>query len=425
MVIVKSDVSAELDSGVVKVCRVCHGSDLTRFLDLGFTPPADDFLPPHRLKEPEVYYPLDVLVCHDCGLVQLGYVVPPEILFQRDYPYESSTTTTGRKHFYAMAEEACREFALERDSLVIDIGSNVGVLLQGFKNQGVVNVLGIDPAENICEIARGSGINTIYGFFSEELAAGIKRTRGRAKIITGTNVVAHINDHHTLVRAVEMLLADKGVFIFEAPYLVTLIDNLEYDTIYHEHLSYLSVKPMARLFDIFGMELFDVREESIHGGSLRYFAGRKGDYPVSDNVARLVKLEDSKGLYDIGRLSDFSESVQQNRQELNWMLRALKHDGKRIAAVSASAKGMTLLNYCNIGPEILDFITEKTPLKIGKYTPGTHIPILPDSELIKQMPDYALLLAWNFADEIMGNLADYRKAGGEFIIPIPEPRVVS
>jgi hypothetical protein len=324
-----------------------------------------------------------------------------------------------------MAGEVCREFALERDSLVIDIGSNVGVLLQGFKDQGVDSVLGIDPAENICEIACGNGIDTICGFFSEELAAGIAKTRGRAKVITGTNVVAHINDHHALVRAVEMLLADKGVFIFEAPYLVTLIDDLEYDTIYHEHLSYLSVKPMTRLFGLFGMELFDVREESIHGGSLRYFAGRKGDYPVSDNVARLVKLEDSKGLYDTGRLDDFAVSVQQNRQVLNWMLRTLKHDGKRIAAVSAPAKGMTLLNYCHIGPEILDFITEKAPLKIGKYTPGTHIPILPDSELIKQMPDYALLLAWNFADEIMGNLDDYRKAGGKFIIPIPEPRIVS
>lgn len=424
MVVVRNDAREDLKSGVVGICRVCHGSDLTSFLDLGFTPPADDFLFPHRLKEPEAYYPLDVLVCRDCGLVQLGYVVPPEILFQRDYPYESSTTATGREHFYAMAEEICRDFALERDSLVIDIGSNVGVLLQGFKNRGIASVLGIDPAENICEIAHGNGISTICGFFSEELAAGIKKTRGRADIITGTNVVAHINDHQALVRAVEMLLADRGVFIFEAPYLVTLIDNLEYDTIYHEHLSYLSVKPMVRLFGIFGMELFDVREVSIHGGSLRYFAGRKGDYPVSDNVARLVKLEDSKGLYDNDRLKDFSESVQQNRQQLNWMLRTLKHDGKRIAAVSAPAKGMTLLNYCNIGPEILDFITEKTPLKIGKYTPGTHIPILPDTELIRQMPDYALLLAWNFADEIMGNLEDYRKAGGKFIIPIPEPRVV-
>jgi SAM-dependent methyltransferase len=357
--------------------------------------------------------------------VQLGYVVPPEILYQRDYPYESSTTATGREHFYTLAEEIYREFSLEHDSLIVDIGSNVGVLLEGFKKQGIASVLGIDPAENICGIARGNGIDTIYGFFSEELAAEVVAKRGRAKIITGTHIsVAHINDHHALVRAVEMLLADKGVFIFEAPYLVNLLENLAYDTIYHEHLSYLSVKPMNRLFEIFGMELFDIREVNIHGGSLRYFAGRKGDYPVSDNVARLVMLEDSKGLYDIGRLNHFAESVQQNRQELNWMLRMLKRDGKRIAALSAPAKGMTLLNYCHIGPEILDFVTEKAPLKIGKYTPGTHIPILPDSELIRRMPDYALLLAWNFADEIMTNLDAYRKAGGKFIIPIPEPRIV-
>lgn len=406
------------------VCRVCHSEGLTKFLDLGFTPLADSFLPPHKLQEPEAYYPLQVFICPNCSLVQLGYAVPPEILFQRDYPYASSLTETGRKHFYSLAKEICLKFSLAPHDLVIDIGSNIGVLLQGFKNQGISNVLGIEPAENICQIARNNGIETINEFFSEKLASKIVREKKRAKIVTGTNVVAHIQNHHDLVRALDILLAERGVFVFEAPYFVNLMDNLEYDTIYHEHLYYLTVKPMIKLFHQFEMEIFDVKEESIHGGSLRYFVAREGDYPISDNVNRLVELENERKVYDIDTLKNFAKSVENNREELTWMLRSIKHDGKRIAGVSAPAKGMTLLNYCRIGPETLDFITEKSPLKIGKYTPGTHIPIVPDSELIKQVPDFALLLAWNFADEIITNLDHYRKAGGKFIIPIPKPRIV-
>lgn len=406
------------------ICRVCHSEKLTKFLDLGFTPLADDFLSPARLREPEVYYPLEVFICDNCCLIQLGYVVPPEILFQKEYPYVSFTTKTGVEHFHSLAKEAFYRFSLDSTDLVVDIGSNVGVLLQGFKNQGV-SVLGIEPAKNICEIARSNGIETIDEFLSEELALKIERTKRRAKIVTGTNVVAHINDHHSLVRALDILLAEKGIFIFEAPYLVDLIDNLEYDTIYHEHLSYLSVKPMITLFHKFGMDIFDVKKVSIHGGSLRYFVSRQNDYPISENVDRLIELEKEKKIYDMNTLKNFAKSVQNNRDELTWMLRSIKREGRRVVGVSAPAKGMTLLNYCKIGLEFLDFVSEKSPLKIGKYTPGTHIPVLADSELIKQMPDFALLLAWNFADEIMKNLDDYRKAGGKFIIPIPEPRIVS
>lgn len=405
------------------ICRICQSESLTKFLDLGFTPLADDFLPSNRLNEPEVYYPLEVFICNDCSLVQLGYVVPREILFQRDYPYVSSTTKTGVKHFHSLAKEVSSRFSLQPNDLVIDIGSNVGVLLEGFKNQGA-DVLGIEPAPNICQIAQANGIETISEFLSEELALKIVKTKGKAKIVTGTNVVAHINDHYSLVRALEILLAERGVFIFEAPYLVNLIDNLEYDTIYHEHLSYLSVKPLIKLFRQFRMDLFDVQEVSIHGGSLRYFVARENNYPISSNVNRLVELENEKKIYQIDTVKNFAKSVQDNREELTWMLRSIKREGKRIVGVSAPAKGMILLNCCKIGPDILDFIAEKAPFKIGKYTPGMHIPILPDSELIKQMPDFALLLAWNFADEIMKNLDDYRKAGGKFIIPIPKPRIV-
>jgi len=407
-----------------RVCRFCRGENLSKFLDLGFAPPADAFLAPAQLNEPEVYYPLEVFICNQCSLVQLGYVVPAEILFQRDYPYISSATITGQEHFHSLAREACLKFNVKPEDLVLDIGSNVGVLLQGFKNQGAKNVLGIEPAQNICKIAQENGIETINDFFSEGLAKRIVKTRKQAKIITGTNVVAHINDCHALLKAVDILLAEKGVFIVEAPYLVNLIDNLEYDTIYHEHLSYLSVKPMNYLLHQFGMEIFDAKEVSIHGGSLRYFIARKGDYPVNLNVSRLLKLEEEKKVYDFLTLKNFARRVEDNRQELNWLLRSLRRQGKRIAGLSAPAKGMTLLNFCRIGTEILEFVTEKTIQKIGKYTPGTHIPVVPDAELMNRMPDYALLLAWNFADEIMKNMEGYRKAGGKFIIPIPEPRII-
>ena len=306
---------------------------------------------------------------------------------------------------------------------MVDIGSNVGVLLQGFKNLGA-EVLGIEPARNICEIAIKNGIETINDFFSEELALKIVAERRKARIVTATNVVAHINDHHSLIRGLDILLDEEGLFIFEAPYLVDLIDNLEYDTIYHEHLSYLSVKPISTLFRKFGMVIFDIEKVPIHGGSLRYFVARESIYPISANVDKFLQLEEERKIYEIDTLLNFAKSVQRNREELTWMLKSLKREGKRIAGVSAPAKGMTLLNYCRIGPETLDFITEKSSLKIGKYTPGTHILVLPDSELIKQMPDYALLLAWNFADEIIKNLEEYKELGGKFIIPIPKPSVI-
>lgn len=404
-------------------CRICKNDRLIQFLDLGFTPPADDFLSPDRLHEPEVYYPLNVLVCNDCGFIQLGHVVPPEILFQNEYPYESSTTETGRNHYYNLAKEIVQKYNLDSEDLAIDIGSNVGVLLAGFKKNGV-NVLGIEPANNMCEIANNNGIETINEFFSDKLAHEIVMSRGKAKVVTGTNVVAHIDNLHALAKGLDILLDEKGVFVFEAPYLVHLLENLEYDTIYHEHLSYLSIQPMVKLFEQFGMEIIDLEEQTIHGGTLRYHIARKNDYAVSERIGEYLDREKSKGIYNIDYLKKFAADVAGHRNKLGWLLQSLKREGKRIAGVSAPAKGMTLLNYCKIGTETLEFLTEKTRLKIGKYAPGTHIHVVPDSELLNRMPDYALLLAWNFADEIMKNLSEYRARGGKFIIPIPVPRIV-
>ncbi|KKP24475.1 MAG: C-methyltransferase [candidate division TM6 bacterium GW2011_GWF2_28_16] len=405
------------------VCRICGCDKLEKFLDLGFTPPADDFLVPERLNNSETYYPLRACICPCCSLVQLDYVVDPEILFQGEYPYESSTTKTGVAHYHLFAKQVCSRFNLSNHDLVVDLGSNIGVLLQGFKNEGI-KVLGVDPAKNIAKKANELGIETIPDFFTENVVKNIIAQKGQAKVITGTNVIAHINDLHALLRAIDALLIDDGVFIFEAPYLVDLIENFEFDTIYHEHLSYLSLKPLKFLFDKYGFEIFDVEKKSIHGGTLRYFIARKGKYNISKNVDDFCSLEKEKKIYNLETLKKFADQVSQNRDDLVWLLKSIKRDGKSIAGVSAPAKGMTLLNYCKIGNETLDFITEKNSMKIGKYTPGTHIFILSDNELIKRKPDYVLLLAWNFADEIIDNLKEYKKNGGKFIIPVPKPFIV-
>lgn len=404
-------------------CRMCGSERLHKFLDLGFTPPADQFQRKDQLREPEIYYPLDVYMCDNCGLAQLGFVVSPEVLYRHDYPYESSTTQTGRLHWSSFANRVAQRFGLGRDDLVVDIGSNVGVLLSAFKECGV-KIQGVDPAANIVMIARERGIDTICDFFNSETAQMIINEKGHAAIITATNVFAHVDDLYSFMKSIKLLLKDDGVFIFEAPYFVNLIKKLEYDTIYHEHLSYLSVKPLISFFKKFDMEVFDIEQVDIHGGSFRVFVGNKSKWQISDNVNTLLIKENEMGIYSHELLEDFANAVKKNKKDLVWLLQSLKQEGKKIVGVSAPAKGMTLLNYCRIDGDILDFVTEKSSLKIGRFTPGAHIPVLPDSELIEKQPDYALLLAWNFADEIIKNLDEFRKNGGKFIIPIPSPTII-
>lgn len=401
-------------------CRVCQSTKFTDILDLGMTPHADDFLTEARLEEPETYYPLKLILCDQCSLAQLSYVVPRETLYSANYPYVSSTTDTGVAHYVEMAQQIVTEFGQPGD-LAIDIGSNVGVLLQGFR-ECQLKVLGIEPVPNIAQQANLRGIETINEFFSAQLAVEVTRHRGFAKIVTGTNVVAHIDDLYDLARGIDALLDYKGVFVFEAPYFGDLVEKLEYDTIYHEHLSYLSLRPVMQLFEQFALEVFDVRRQSIHGGTIRYFIAKQGTYPVKKRVYEMLNSEEA--LYAPERLAAFAERVAQHRFDLNWLLRDLVRQGQTIVAVSAPAKGMTLLNYCGIGRELLHCITEKAPLKIGRYTPGTHLHVVSDEQLLKLQPDYALLLAWNFAEEIMRNLSAYAQAGGQFIIPVPHPIVV-
>lgn len=405
-------------------CRMCGAGRLERYLDLGHMPPADQFLRFDQLVEPTIHYPLEVYLCLDCGLSQLGYVVSPEILYQDEYPYEASTTRAGQQHFRAFAASVAGRFGLGEEDLAVDIGSNVGVLLAGFAAEGL-RVLGIDPAANIAAIAVERGIPTIADLFTQTVVERVVAEHGRASVVTATNVFAHVDDLDELMLALDVLLTDDGVFVVEAPWHANLLHRLEYDTIYHEHLSYLAIRPLEPFFERFGMRLFDVQEVDIHGGSIRIFIDR-GRRPVERlTLDARVRREEQVGSYDVERLGDFARRVRGNRSELRALLHDLRGDGKRIVAVSAPAKGMTLLNYCRLGTDTLEYVTEKSPLKIGRFTPGMHLPVVGDDELLATRPDFALLLAWNFADEIIDNLRAYREGGGHFIVPIPTPRIIA
>lgn len=404
-------------------CRMCKNNNIIKFLDLGFSALSDNFLTKEQLEEPETFFPLTVYFCTNCGLCQLGHVVSPELMFNENYPYDSSTTKTGTNHFTKMGIDICNRFNLKPNSLVIDVGSNAGVLLSGFKSKGM-KVLGIEPSSNVAKIAMKNDIDTLIDFFSNKLTEKILDKYGKVSVITGTNVFAHIDNLEDFMLTSNSLLLEDGIIVIEAPYLLHLIEKLEYDTIYHEHLSYLSVKPIVEFCKQSDFEVFDVEEQSIHGGTLRYFIGRKNKRKISQNVFDYIKLENERDLYSITKLRDFAKSVENHRMKLLQLLHDLKREGKKIVALSAPAKGNTLLNYCKIGPELLDYATERNPLKIGKFTPGMHIPVYSDEKLLEDQPDYALILAWNFAEEIMRNNSEYRNKGGKFIIPIPNPVIV-
>jgi C-methyltransferase C-terminal domain/Putative zinc binding domain/Methyltransferase domain len=404
-------------------CRICKSKNLFKFLDIGHHPPSDQFRKKEQLNDAIVFYPLDVYLCENCGFVQLGYVVPPEILYQDNYPYESSTTETGKIHYHDFAKSVVENYKFTKEDLAVDIGSNVGVLLEGFKLMGL-HINGIDPAPNICEIAEKRGIPTINDFFGKISAQKVVDKKGKASVITGTNVFAHVDDLESFMKAIQILIDEKkGIFIIESPHFLHLVKNLEYDTIYHEHLSYISIEPLVAFFEKFGMEIIKVEQKDIHGGSIRIFISNKGNYPIHSSVDNIINLEKKEKLRDKNTLLAFATKVIENKAALNQLIQKLKSKGNRVVAVSAPAKGMTLLNYCKLDNQTLDYVTEKSKLKIGLYTPGSHIPVVPDSQLLEDMPDYALLLAWNFAKEIMSNNKEYIKRGGKFIIPIPKPEI--
>ena len=404
-------------------CRMCESGDLQAFLDLGHQPLSNAFLTREQLNEPEVTYPLVVVSCQKCGLAQLSYVVPKEAIFHNDYPYAADTTRTGREHFFGLAKTVVNTFALGGDDLAVDIGSNVGVLLDGFRAAGT-RVCGIEPVNKLAEMARQQGLPTVTGFFDVATAKATRQAYGPAMAITGTNVFAHVSDLNAFTEAVKMLLlAPTGVFVIEVPAFHILVDELLFDTVYGEHLSYVSLTPTVSFFARHGLEVFDVELVPFHGGSLRIFVGYPGYHLVTPRVGEQLRLEAAKELHSMGTLRAFADRVRANRVAITRMLLDLKAEGKRIVAISAPAKGNTFLNYCKFDQTILDYATEKASLKIGLYTPGTHLPVVPEARLFEDKPSHGLLLSWNFREEVMQNLRAFSEAGGKFITALPEPKI--
>lgn len=406
----------------VNKCRICGNNNLFEFLSLDSMPIPNGFLSKEELKESETFYPLGTVVCENCWLVQLTHVVPAEIMF-KNYLYIPSTSTTVLTHFRKFAERTIKDFNLSSKDLVIDIGSNDGALLGYFKEHEV-RVLGIDPASNLAQVAKLKGINTIDDFFTKELSKKIIKEFGKAKVITATNVVAHIDDLHNLISGIDLLLDTDGVFIMEFPYLVDLLEKNEFDTIYHEHLSYFSIKPLIELFRQHEMYIYNIKKIAIHGGSIRAYVVKKGSkLAIKPVIRRFIKEELLRKLGRRDTYDDFGRRVRTIRRDLKAYLKKIKSQGKTIVGYGASAKGNVLLNYCKIGTDLLDYIVDSIYYKQGRFTPGTHIPIYPENRLEKEIPHYALLLAWNFADEIIRKQTKYRKKGGQFIITIPYLRI--
>jgi SAM-dependent methyltransferase len=400
-------------------CRSCGGGNLQLVLSLGNTPLANSLLTDEQLKQPEPQYPLELAFCPDCSLVQITETVPPEILF-RDYLYFSSFSDSMLAHAKNITDRLISTRNLGPDSLVVEIASNDGYLLQYFKAAGIP-VLGIEPASNIARVAEQRGIRTVNEFFGDPLAQQLRREETRADVIIGNNVLAHVADLNGFMRGIATLLKDNGVAQFEAPYLKDLLDHCEFDTIYHEHLCYFSLTALDRLACRHGLRVVDVERVAIHGGSIRVQFALNGQ---PSPAVQAMLADESAWVLDSKTYAGFAARVEQVGVKLRALLTDLKKQGKRIAAYGAAAKGSTLLNYFRIGAETLDFVVDRSTHKQGRHMPGVHLPILAPEELRQRQPDYALLLTWNFADEIFKQQALYRQQGGKFIIPIPEPKVI-
>lgn len=407
----------------INYCRLCKAKNLKRVLDLGESPLPNALLKKSQLTKPEPIFPLKVNFCTNCGQLQLSHVVPPELMFI-NYAYVSSTSPVMVDHFEKYAKLVFKKLKLKRGNLVVEIGSNDGVLLKNFKKLGA-KVLGIDPARNIAALATKEGVPTLPHFFSARLAKQVAKKYGKAKVITGNNVFAHIHDLDEVVKSVKELLDESGVFIIEFPYLVDFLDNNVFDSIYHEHLSYLSVRPLDKFFKSFGMQIFDCERTPVQGGSIRIFVKKQGGkYKLTKNVTNLLDLEGEKGLDRIQTYLKFAKKVEKSKKYLNNLLEKLKKQNKKIVGYGAPGRSTTLLNYFGINNKILGYIVDDNPHKIGLYTPGTHIPIFAISQIQKTNPDYLLILSWNFAQPIIKKMDSYKKSGGSFIIPIPKPDVV-
>ena len=407
----------------VTACRACGGPLGTTMVDLGVTPLANSYLRASDLARPEPRYPLRVVVCEGCLLVQLDHLVDGATIFS-DYAYFSSYSDTWLRHARRYVGEVIDRFCLDGSSRVIEVASNDGYLLRYFAERGIP-ALGIEPAANVAAAAVAAGIETRVEFFTSAAAARLVREGIRANLLVANNVLAHVQELNDFIRGVAMVLEPDGVATFECAHLLRLIEERQFDTIYHEHCSYFSLLSASRVFEANGLTVFDVKELPTHGGSLRLFVQHSsGPYPIAPAVDALRTTERSAGLDLPETYQTFSDASEQVRKDLRAFLCGVRSAGKRVAAYGAPAKGNTLLNFCGVGRDLIEVTVDRSPHKQGCYLPGTHIPVLPPEALRDVRPDYLLVLPWNLKDEIVEQMAWIREWGGRFVVPIPAVEVL-
>jgi SAM-dependent methyltransferase len=404
-------------------CRICGRALERTFVDLGMSPLCETFLTADQLDAVEHFYPLHVRICDDCLLVQLEAYVPGEEIF-REYAYFSAFSDSWVEHARVYTEAMIERFGLDGGSLVVELASNDGYLLQHFV-QRAVPALGIDPAANVAEAARERGVETIVDFFGSDLAKALVADGRRADLIAANNVLAQVPPLNDFVAGMEVLLAPDGVATIEVPHLARLIKGLQFDTIYHEHYSYFSLTTMDRLFSMHGLEVFDVEELPSHGGSLRVFVHRRGAaHAIEPSVSRILGEERAAGYDSVDGYRDFGARVAETKWRLLELLIRLRREGAQVVGYGAPGKGNTLLNYCGIRTDLLDYTVDRNPYKHGRFLPGTHIPIHPPERIVETRPDYVLILPWNLKKEIATQLAYVREWGGQLVVPIPEPEIL-
>ncbi|MBK9533320.1 MAG: class I SAM-dependent methyltransferase [Chitinophagaceae bacterium] len=406
-------------------CRHCKNELSFEFADLGFSPPSNAFLTMAQLNEPETFYPLKTMVCEKCFLVQIDEFAKHDDIFNADYAYFSSFSTSWLAHAKAYTEMMIKRFGFNAGSQVIEIASNDGYLLQYFAAQGVP-VLGIEPTANTAAAAKEKGIESVVDFFGVRLARSLAAKGTKADLLLGNNVLAHVPDINDFVGGLKILLKENGVITFEFPHLLQLINKNQFDTIYHEHFSYLSLMAVAPIFAGAGLDIFDVEELSTHGGSLRIFAKHRedGEKEISIRVKDLLDKEAAFGLKDLEVYTGFQQKAEKVKNDFTKFLIEAKNEGKTVAGYGAAAKGNTLLNFAGIKKDLLQFVVDASPHKQNKFLPGVHIPVVDEQRIKKEKPDYIVILPWNLKDEISAQLAYIKEWGGKFVVAVPELEII-